>query len=96
MTPGASDVDSSRDAIVVPPLRRERVVVRRRRSRSRPKPGTWTARASRRRTVRVFVVCAGVLVLMGVGLYFGLSRQEIPPVEGALLAPAGLATAAAG
>jgi hypothetical protein len=45
--------------------------------------------------LRAFVVCAGVLVLMAVGLYFGLSRQEVPPAEGVLPAPAP-ATAVAG
>jgi hypothetical protein len=31
----------------------------------------------------MFMVCAGVLVLMGLGLYFGLSRQEVAPAESA-------------
>ena len=90
MTPGAPDVDSPQDVpIAVPSVRRERVVVRRRRAHSRHRTGgRWTARASRRRTLRAVVVCAGVLVLMAIGLYFSLARQEVPPVEGATAAPA--------
>ncbi len=44
---------------------------------------------SRREKVRTVAVCVGALLLMALGLYFGLSRQEAPPVEGA--APAGAA-----
>jgi hypothetical protein len=68
----------------------ERVSVRRRRrSRSRRhRSGTWTARASRRKAVRAFVVCAGVLILMALGLYFGLQRQNTAPAETSLEAPA--------
>ena len=84
MTPGAPDVESPRDvSTAVPAIRRERVVVRRRRAHSRRHHRQeWTARASRRKVVRAFVVCAGVLVLMALGLYFGLSRQEVAPAEG--------------
>jgi hypothetical protein len=70
----------------VPEIYRERVVVRRRRGRSRRphRHRSWTARASRRKIIRAFVVCTGVLVLMALGLYFGLSRQELAPAEGSL------------
>ncbi|MES1166311.1 MAG: hypothetical protein ABUR63_11160 [Verrucomicrobiota bacterium] len=34
---------------------------------------------SRRRTFRTAAVCAGVLLLMALGLYFGLSRQDSAP-----------------
>jgi hypothetical protein len=94
MTPGAPDVESPEDARIAPAVRRERVVVRRRRAHSRHRTGRWTARTSRRRTLRALVVCAGVLVLMAVGLYMGLARQEIPPAEGAGPAPASAATVA--
>jgi hypothetical protein len=85
MAYGAPEVDRPQEdaPIVVPDIRRERVVVRRRRARGRHhKRGVWTARASRRRVVRAIVVCATVLVLMALGLYYGLSRQESAPAEG--------------
>jgi len=81
MAQGAPEVDSPQDApIFVPEIRRERVVVRRRRARGRHhKRGVWTARASRRKAIRAVVVCASVLVLMALGIYYGLSKQEISP-----------------
>jgi hypothetical protein len=86
MTPGAPDVESPRDvSTAVTAIHRERVVVRRRRARSRRHHHrNWTARASHRKVIRAFLVCTGVLVLMALGLYFGLSRQEVAPAEGAL------------
>ena len=86
MTEGAPDVESPQDVSrVLPEIRRERVVVRRRRALYRHHHRvSWSARASRRKIVRAFVVCAGVLVLMALGLYFGLSRQEMAPAEGKL------------
>lgn len=87
MTPGAPDVESPRDvSTAVPAIHRERVVVRRRRARGRRhrQHRSWTARASHRKVIRAFLVCTGVLVLMALGLYFGLSRQEAAPAEGAL------------
>jgi len=78
-------VDARTDIpIAVAEPRRERVVVRRRRARGprRHRP-TWSVRVSRQRAIRMFMVCAGVLVLMGLGLYFGLSRQEVAPAESA-------------
>src|SRR5262245_13913310 len=87
MTPGAPDVESPRDvSTVVPEIRRERVVVRRRRARGRHHHHevSWSARRSRRRVVRAFLVCTGVLVLLTLGLYYGLSRQEISPGEGSV------------
>ena len=85
MAYGAPEVDSPREdaPIVVPDIRRERVVVRRRRARGRHHKRVWNARASRRRMVRAIVVCATVLVLMVLSLYYGLSRQESEPAEGA-------------
>jgi len=79
MTPSEPVVDSPQGVpIVIPAPRRERVV-RRRRSRShghRRGTGEWTVRRSRRRIIRAVVVSAAMLVLMAVGLYFGLSRQD--------------------
>ena len=92
MIASETDVESPSDVSVArPELHRERVVVRRRRGRSRRhRSGTWTARASRRKAIRAVVVCAGVLVLMAIGLYFGLSRQNTTPSD-ELAAPAALA-----
>jgi hypothetical protein len=85
MIQGAPDVESPPDvSIAVPEIRRERVVVRKRRGRNRPRPAQWSAIRARRRTVRAFVVCAGVLMLMALGLYFGLSRQELAPAESSM------------
>ena len=39
----------------------------------------WVANRSRRQKVRTVAVCAGALLLMAIGLYFGLSRQESAP-----------------
>ena len=90
MTPGAPDVDSPQDvSSPVPEMRRERVVVRRRRAHSRHRRGGhWAARTSRRKMLRAFAVCAGVLVVMAVGLYFGLARQDLAPAEGSRSVPA--------
>jgi hypothetical protein len=89
MTPGAPDVPSPRDVSTeMPEIRRERVVVRRRRAHSRRHQQTnWSVRASRRKVIRAFVVCTGVLVLMAIGLYLGLSRQDQAPAEGRLRGP---------
>jgi len=88
MTPGSPDVESPQDvSTVVPEIRRERVVVRRRRARTGHRHRhrlTWTARASRRKVIRAFVVCTGVLVLMALALYFGLSRQQMAPADSSL------------
>jgi hypothetical protein len=89
MTEGAPDVESPRDVSRVVPEIRERVVMRRRRSRQprRRLQVTWSVRASRRKIVRAFVVCTGVLVLMALSIYFGLSRQ-MAPGEGSMHRPA--------
>jgi hypothetical protein len=66
---------------------RDRGTVRRRRARQghQRSTGRWVAASrSRRRAVRAFALSAGVLLLMAIGLYFGLERQEhAPPAEGA-------------
>jgi hypothetical protein len=89
MIASETDVESPRDVpVATPELHRERMQrVRRRRSGRRHRSGTWTARASRRKAIRAFVVCAGVLVLMAIGLYFGLSHQNTAPAESSLDAP---------
>ena len=70
------DVVSERGA----PMR-ERVVVRKRRSRKAHRSRSWSARTSRRRMIRNFLLCTGVLLLMAAGVYMGLSRQDGAPVE---------------
>lgn len=76
------------DVVSVPgvPIR-ERVVVRKRRSRKPHKIRQWSARASRRRALRNFLVCAAVLLMMAVGVYLGLSRQDVAPVESSVTPP---------
>jgi hypothetical protein len=65
------------DAAFVPESRRERITVRRRRARQGHRPGPkWGAVRSRRDLVRTFALCAGALLVMAIGLYFGLSHQE--------------------
>ena len=90
MIASETDVESPRDVpVATPEPHHERMQrVRRRRPGSRRhRSGTWTARSSRRKAIRAFVVCAGVLVLMAIGLYFGLSRQNTEPAESSLDAP---------
>src|SRR5262245_18941221 len=94
MIPDEPLVGSSQEGpIPVSETRRERVVVRRRRAQSRPQAGQWTARRPRRKILRAVFVCTGVLLLMAVGLYLGLARQDIAPAEsklhGSLLAASG-------
>jgi len=89
MTNGQSSVGSDGEgngtlSLLSPELHRERVSVRRRRARPRRKSEDWVATRSRRRVARTFAVCAGALLLMAIGLYFGLAHQEAPgPAEGA-------------
>jgi hypothetical protein len=69
---------------------REHVTVRRRRARTGHErsraSGRWVAASrSRRRAVRTFALCTGVLLLMAIGLYFGLAHQQnAAPAEGAV------------
>jgi hypothetical protein len=62
---------------------RERVAVRRRRPGKRRAVRRWSAANARKRVLRTFAVCAGVLLLMALGLYYGLARQEAAPADGA-------------
>lgn len=93
MTNGHPSVDI--EAMVspaVPEIGREQVRVRRRRARAGHHgsrdgaSGRWVAASrARRRAMRTFVLCASVLLLMAVGLYFGLAHQEsAAPAEGAV------------
>jgi len=84
MIRGEPVVDSPPEApVVVPSVRRERVVVRRRRPHGRHRSRTWTARASRRKGIRVALICVGALIMMAFGLYMMLARQDAAaPVEG--------------
>jgi hypothetical protein len=69
-----------------PALQHEPVSVRRRRARrghqSGRRTGRWVVR-SRNRWVRTVALCTGVLLLMAIGLYFGLAHQESAPSDGA-------------
>ena len=82
-------VGSSQEApiSVSEPRRARVVVVRRRRAHSRPGPAQWAARRSRRRIIRVVVLCAGVLLLMAIGLCFGLARGDMAPAQSKLHRP---------
>lgn len=67
------------ETVVAPPGRgshRHGTHVRRRRSRKVPRQGRWVAARSRTRMVRTAVLCTSVLLLMVLGLYLGLSRQD--------------------
>jgi transcriptional regulator GlxA family with amidase domain len=63
-------------------FQRERVSIRRRRSRHGQRSTRWLVR-SRNRRVKTFALCTGVLLLMALGLYFGLARQATAPADGA-------------
>jgi hypothetical protein len=71
---------------IAPTLQHERLSVRRRRTRrghqSGGHTGRWAVR-SRNRWVRTLALCTGVLLLMALGLYFGLAHQETAPSDGA-------------
>lgn len=56
---------------------RERSAARRRRARKDRRETThWVANRSRRQKVRTLAVCTGTLLLMALGLYFGLAHEE--------------------
>jgi hypothetical protein len=82
MAPGAPDVERPQDVSTsAPGIRRERVVVRRRRAHGRHHSRKWAARSSRIKVIRAALLCTGVLMLMALGLYYGLSRQESAAVR---------------
>jgi hypothetical protein len=68
-------------------LQRERVSVRRRRSKRGRSARQWSARTSRRRLFRTLAVSTGVLLLMALGLYFGLAHNDVSPSVGSSRAP---------
>ncbi len=78
--------DAVTETLGSPAIGRERVSVRRRRARGSARgsahAGKWTGRA-KSRWLRTAVLCAGVLLLMVLGLYFSLARQETAPSDGA-------------
>jgi hypothetical protein len=90
MIRGEPVAGSSQEApTAVSSARRERVVVRHRRANSRHRKGAgdWSVRRSRRRIISAVVLCTGVLLLMAVGLYLGLSRQDMAPADSRLHGP---------
>lgn len=89
MTDGHSSADIKEAVLpAASEPRRERVRVRHRRARQgrSSSHGRWvTPSRSRRRAVRTFALCTGVLLLMAIGLYFGLARREnATPSEAAI------------
>lgn len=75
-----------------PGLHRPGYVGRRRHTRRVRQRAEWVAGRSRKRMLRTAVLCTGVLLLMAVGLYLGLSRQDtqLPGVTGfSLVGPSG-------
>jgi hypothetical protein len=71
------------DAVAAPlGTGRQRVLVRVRRRRVR-EGSRWHSKwpRSRRRALRTAFACAGVLLLMGTGLYFSLSLLGAPPTN---------------
>jgi hypothetical protein len=77
-----SPFSAGSDAVAAPLAsgRRERIRVRRRRARSGSR---WRSKwpRSRRRVLWTAFICAGVLALMGTGLYFSLSFLSSPPAN---------------
>jgi hypothetical protein len=76
-------VNAGSDGMVasfVPVPERERITVRRRRARQGHRPGPkWGAPRSRKQLIRTFALCAGALLVMAIGLYWGLSHQSAGP-----------------
>ena len=58
-------------------------VGRRRHTRRVRQVGDWLPGRSRKQMLKTVALCAGVLVLMAIGLYFGLSRQDTQQLPGA-------------
>ena len=101
MTNGQSSVSSDRgsEGTSSPPLPmplellRERAIARRRRDRQN-QTENWNVVRARRQKIRMIAVCAGVLLLMGISVYFELEHQATPPpAEGAVLARAAVGIA---
>jgi len=76
MTNGQSSVGSQEAAPAPVQVLRARATARRRRARKeRRETANWVIARSRRQKVRTLAVCAGTLLLMALGLYFGLAHQ---------------------
>ena len=95
MTNGQSSVDTDRNgnkavsSLTLADLR-ARAVARRRIDQLQT--AKWIGNRSRRERMRTLTVCVGTLLLMALGLYFGLSRQDAPaPAESAApIGPVGI------
>ena len=78
-----------------PGVHRPGFVGRRRHTRRVRQVGDWLPNRSRKQVWKTAAVCTGVLVLMAVGLYLGLSHQDAQGLPGAvrfvLLGPTGTA-----
>ena len=88
MMNGQANVSDARetDASALPiEVLRQRVTARSR--LERPSAEDWKVVHARRQKVRMFAVCAGALLLMGLGLYLELSLEDRPPPSGSM-APA--------
>jgi transcriptional regulator GlxA family with amidase domain len=78
MTNRQSSVSTDRDGKTVSPYALEKLRVRavaRRRTHQR-QTAKWIGNRSRREKMRTVAVCVGTFLLMALGLYLGLSRQE--------------------
>ena len=85
MTNGQSSVDTDRSGNkTVSPFTleelRARAVARRRIEQQQT--AKWVGNRSRREKMRTLSVCVGTLLLMALGLYFGLSHQEARSPDG--------------
>ncbi|HXJ20110.1 MAG TPA: hypothetical protein VMT03_07745 [Polyangia bacterium] len=70
---------SATESVTLDPVaspERQSHVVRKRRSRGSLSSRQWVAARSRRRIIRITAICTGVLLLMALGLYLGLERQD--------------------
>jgi transcriptional regulator GlxA family with amidase domain len=84
-------IDSDGHKTVVPyTLEKVRVRAVARRRTNRRQTAKWIGNRSRRQKMRTVAVCVGTLLLMALGLYFGLLHQEATgPVESAASIRAG-------
>ena len=87
MANGQSSVGTDRSgnkAVSLNNLEELRVRAVSRRRIARRQTARWIGNRSRREKMRTLAVCVGMLLLMAVGLYFGLSDHESArPVESA-------------
>jgi hypothetical protein len=76
----SEDADDATASSLPLAVLRERAKARRRRESREAKD--WSVVDSRRQKLRTFAVCVGLLLLMGLGLYFVLTRAADPPADG--------------